>query len=189
MKSGNGIQRAFNYSDLFLNSFFSIGSGYLHNSTEHLIIFIYSGELVILESGQEISVKSGESVFIRKDMPVKLYKKNDQEEMFQGIIMGFSRPFLSECYKNVRKKQILSYGGKLECGIVRLPKTPYIQSLHVSMIPYFQWGVKPSGKILELKLREGIYCLLLLDNRFFTCLFDFMNPWGLSLISIPCHKN
>lgn len=40
---------------------------------------------------------------------------------------------------------------------------------------YLEWGVKPSDCIVELKQQEGIFSLLLVDDKFYTSLFDSIN--------------
>jgi len=63
-----------------------------------------------------------------------------------------------------------------------LPQTPDIESLFQSMTPYFDSSVKPADKLMELKLHEGIYSLLNIDKRFYSCLFDFTEPWKIDIL-------
>jgi AraC-like DNA-binding protein len=71
---------------------------------------------------------------------------------------------------------------KLKQSLIKLPKTPEIESLFQSMIPYFDTSKKPSEQIMKLKMQEGVYSLLNIDKNFFSCLFDFTEPWKIDIM-------
>jgi AraC-like DNA-binding protein len=49
------------------------------------------------------------------------------------------------------------------------------------MTPYFDSTIKPSELIMKLKMQEGVYCLLNIDKNFYSCLFDFTEPWKIDI--------
>ncbi len=57
------------------------------------------------------------------------------------------------------------------------------------MIPYIKWGIKPSIYILELKRMEAIHGLLIIDERFYPYLFDFIFLRKTNLIKCLNNKN
>lgn len=163
----NNNCRIFNYSDIFLNHFFHCETSYHEICPEHVLVMIYAGELIIHYGNNEITIKSGEYVFIQRDIDIIFIKKDTESELFRGVFMGFSSIFLSDFHKTIDKSKIPVISTKFESKVIRLPKTPYIQSLYMSLRPYFDAKIKPSKELLELKLQEGIYSLLLIDDKFY----------------------
>lgn len=171
MKTNRSGYYPLNYSDLYFDTFFQDETDCAVLCPEHVMVFVYSGELVIEQGVHTETAGNGEIVFIRRDIRVVLTKRSCGGEKFRGVFMGFSPSFLMGFYCNLDKRKIPCNAGSFPTGIIKLPPTPYIQSLYVSMIPYFHWGVKPSRNLLELKMQEAIYNLLLADDRFYACLF------------------
>ena len=54
------------YSDLFLAMYFDGGKSCLHRNHSHVLVYVYSGEMVIDEKGQITRLHKGECAFIRK---------------------------------------------------------------------------------------------------------------------------
>lgn len=162
-----------NYSDKYLNTFFcnNIKSTCIYS--EHTLILIYSGKLIVIDGNKRTPVKKGECVFIRKNTKPLMITQDCKGEKFLSISMGFNRSFLFQVWRNINKKHFSCERNILRKKTIKLPQNPYLQSLYISMIPYFQWGVKPCEEILKLKLQEAVYCLLETDNKFYFSLFDF----------------
>jgi AraC-like DNA-binding protein len=66
--------------------------------------------------------------------------------------------------------------------VVKLPKTPNLESLFLSMIPYFETDEEPQKEVIELKMQEGVLSLLNIDKAFFPTLFDFAEPWKIDIL-------
>ena len=60
------------YSDLFLAMYFDGGKSCLHRNHSHVLVYVYSGEMVIDEKGQITRLHKGECAFIRKDFSVQI---------------------------------------------------------------------------------------------------------------------
>ena len=148
----------------------------------HGLVYIYSGEFLIEEPDKQTLVHGGECVFLRKDNRITVYKRPRGEEQFKGIFLIFNRNFLREFYQTIDKKDIPHEIDALERSVIKLPKTPDIESLFQSMTPYFDSALKPSKQLMHLKLQEGVYSLLNIDKRFSTCLFDFTEPWKIDIM-------
>ena len=72
------------YSDLFLAMYFDGGKSCLHRNHSHVLVYVYSGEMVIDEKGQITRLHKGECAFIRKDFSVQMTKQAWNGEQFQG---------------------------------------------------------------------------------------------------------
>lgn len=53
-----------NYSDVFY-SFFTNNDSICHDKAKyHYLVYVYSGEMLLVKNGKEISIRSGQCVFI-----------------------------------------------------------------------------------------------------------------------------
>ncbi|MFR9166589.1 MAG: hypothetical protein ACLVKO_10385 [Dysgonomonas sp.] len=154
-----------------------------------VIFFMYSGKLTIKCKNKKISVEKGECVFLQANTTATFQTKDCDNESFCGIYIGFNKPFLSEFYNNCYNKKSLPEKDKIPADIMKMPCTPYMQSLYISMIPYLERKIKPEKNVMELKRMECIYCMLTSDPRFYTSLFDFIKPIELNLFYIINKNN
>lgn len=172
----------FNYSDVFFAHYFN-NDVRCHKMIEnHALMYLYSGELIVDENNKQTKIDSGQCIFIRRDNRVTLTKKASGENQFQTITMVLTRNFLREFYQTMNKNDFPSEVQKFKQSLIKLPKTPEIESLFQSMTPYFDSSVKPSDQIMKLKMQEGVYSLLNIDKSFYSCLFDFTEPWKIDIM-------
>jgi len=139
----------------------------------------------VLEEGREKKktiIRSGESAFVRRDNRVNMYKQPKENEPFRGIFMTLKRHFLRNLYQKIDYKNLPLEAKKHKHSIIKLPQTPDITGLFQSIIPYFNSSIKPSEEIMNLKLQEGVYALLNIDQCFFPTLFDFTEPWKIDIL-------
>ena len=81
------------YSDLFLAMYFDGGKSCLHRNHSHVLVYVYSGEMVIDEKGQITRLHKGECAFIRKDFSVQMTKQAWNGEQFKAIFLMFTMKF------------------------------------------------------------------------------------------------
>lgn len=181
-KSGDYL--AFNYSNIVFSYYFSNECMCTQMVRDHFLVYIYSGEY-ILEEGKEKKrtvIRPGECAFLRRDNRVNMFKQPKGSEPFRGIFMTFKRNFLRDMYQKFDREKLPIETSKHKSSVMKLPKTPDITGLFQSMIPYFDSSIKPSEVIMNLKLQEGVYSLLNINNRFFPTLFDFTEPWKIDIL-------
>ncbi|MGE5456780.1 MAG: AraC family transcriptional regulator, partial [Methanococcaceae archaeon] len=173
---------SFNYSDIFFSYYFTKDTKCVKMVKEHTLVYVYSGELLVEERSKKTRIRGGECVFLRRDNRVSLTKQPKGEELFKAIFMIFNRNFLREFYQTMDKKHLPVEAEKHKPSVIKLPPTPDITSLFQSMTPYFDTSIKPADEIMKLKLHEGVYSLLNIDNRFYPGLFDFTEPWKIDIL-------
>lgn len=172
----------FNYSDIFFSYYFNDRQKCSKMVRNHCLVYIYSGEYILEEGDVRTTVRAGECVFMRRDNRVNMIKQSKGDEPFRGIFMMFKRNFLRDIYQTISKKELPPDAGKHQPSVVKLPQTPDITGLFQSMVPYFDSLVQPSGEMMNLKLMEGVYSLLNIDEKFFPTLFDFTEPWKIDIL-------
>jgi len=172
----------FNYHDVFFSYYFNNERSCTQMITDHMMAYVYSGELILEEGDKTTVVHKGECVFLRRDNRVKMTKQPLGEEQFQGIFMIFKRNFLRDFYQNLEKKVLPLEAEKYKPSVIKLPKAADIESLFQSMLPYFDSDKVPARELMQLKLHEGVYSLLSIDKRFYPALFDFTEPWKIDIM-------
>jgi len=148
----------------------------------HYLVYIYSGELLLEERTCRTVVHKGECAFIRRDNRVTLTKQPKEDEQYKGIFLTFKRNFLRELYQRIEKRDIPQDTQKDEPSVIKLKKSPDIESLFSSMTPYFNSAFQPSEELMQLKLQEGVFALLSIDKKYYASLFDFTEPWKIDIL-------
>ncbi len=94
----------FNYHNIFFSYYFNNERSCTQMIHDHMLVYVYSGELVVEENNQRKEIHSGECVFLRRDNHVSMTKQPKNKEQFKAIFMIFSRNFLREFYQTLDKK-------------------------------------------------------------------------------------
>ena len=172
------------YSDIFLAMYFDNGKSCLHRNHSHVLVYMYSGELEIMENEKITKLHKGDCAFIRKDFSVQLIKQGYNGEQFKAIFLMFTGKFLREFYGRLDKEGLPANARRSKASLYKLPsKRPDIVSLFESMTPYFKSGIQPTKELLTLKMTEGLYVLLNTDKSLYASLFDFTDPWKIDILS------
>lgn len=172
----------FHYHDIFFSYYSEDEISCAKMIREHMLVYLYSGELVLEKEGKVEKIGKGECVFIRRDNTVNMTKQPKGEERFKAIFMNFKRNFLREFYQTIDRKDLPLEAEKHKPSVIKLPNTPDIKSLFQSMTPYFDSDKEPAKELMHLKLQEGVYSLLNIDQRFYPALFDFTEPWKIDIL-------
>ena len=173
MQSENQTYQIYNYTDIFSKYFFNREDNYNRPCPEYALIFVFSGELVVCNGNCEKTISKRGYIFLRKDKDTILNIKSFENEPFSSICMGFSHNFLYKFYQSIKKKEGVKFTENFPLKVIELPRTPYLESMYVSLLPYLSRNVKPMEQIVEIKLMEAVFSLLLTDERFYPYLFDF----------------
>lgn len=172
----------FNYHDIFFSYYFNNETSCTQMIDNHMLVYVYSGEILLEEHGRQIALHRGDCAFLRRDNRVRMTKQPLGDEQFQGIFMIFKRNFLRDFYQGLDKKSIPGDIEKPELSVIKLPKAADIDSLFSSMMPYFDSDKEPAKELMQLKLQEGVYSLLSIDKRYYPALFDFTEPWKIDIL-------
>jgi AraC-like DNA-binding protein len=146
------------------------------------MMYVVSGKLIITEGNKEYTICKGESIFVRRDHRVMFTKNLNGNEPYQSITLQFNRNYLKKVYQKLNIDNKLKKARPLDSSVHILDKSPYLDSLFVSMLPFFENDIKPHPEFVEQKLEEGVRALLNLDESFYPTLFDFADPWKIDIM-------
>ncbi len=148
----------------------------------HVLIYVYSGEMVVEDNGHTLKAGKGSYVFIKRDHQVKLLKHAAGDAPYKAISIRFERSFLRGFFSRLDKTALPEGVKRAREAAILLPRTPALQSLFLSLFPYTDANAKPKDEIIRLKMQEALYCLLDTDARFYPTLFDFNESWKIDLL-------
>lgn len=172
------------YSDIFFAMYFDGGMSCTHRNHSHVLLYIYSGEMIIEEKGKTTRLHRGDCAFIRKDFSVKMTKQAWNGEQFKAIFLTFTPNFLRGFYNKLEPDSIPKDARRENVSLCKLPSNrPDIVSLFESMTPYFDSGIQPSEELLQLKMVEGMYVLLNTNKNLYASVFDFTDPWKIDILN------
>jgi len=172
----------FSYHDIFFSYYFNNEISCMQMIKDHMLVYVYSGEIILVEGNVKTVVHKGECVFLRRDNRIRLTKQPRGEEQFQAIFMHFKRNFLRDFYQTIDKKVLPLEAEKYKPSVIKLLNSPDIESLFQSMKPYFDTEKEPAKELMKLKLQAGVYTLLNIDKHFYPALFDFTEPWKIDIL-------
>ena len=128
----------------------------------HVLIYVYSGEMVVDDNGHTLKVGKGNYVFIKRNHQVKLLKHTAGGTPYKAISIRFERNFLRNFFSTLDKTTLSKEVKRFRESALLLPQTPALQSLFLSLLPYTDANLKPKDEIIRLKMQEALYCLSLI---------------------------
>lgn len=148
----------------------------------HVLIYVYSGEMIVEDNGRRVKVNAGEYVFLRRDNHVQILKQAVGDAPYKAISIRFERNFLRDYFSRTDREKLPVNVRRFKDVALKLHKTPYLDSLFFSLYPYTDVEVKPLPELMAMKMNEAVFCLLSYDERFYPTLFDFNAPWKIDLL-------
>ena len=149
---------------------------------DHALVYLSGGRLEISGSDSTMSMMPGDCVFIRKDRRITLSKSMAEDGTpYKAVTMTFRRPFLVDYYRRVRVDGLPRQAVRSSSPVQRIPSGPDISALFSSLMPYFRSGEKPDMEWLDMKMAEGLTCILRTDPGLYASIFDFSSLWKIDL--------
>lgn len=174
--------RIIKHSDIIYSCFIPTETLSEFRMNVHVLIYVYSGEMVVEDNGHTVKVNAGEYVFIRRDNHVRLLKQAAGDTPYKAISIRFERNFLRDYFGKADREKLPVDARRFKEAALKLQKTPYLDSLFFSLFPYTDAEVKPLPELMTMKMNEAVFCLLSYDERFYPTLFDFNAPWKIDLL-------
>lgn len=151
--------------------------------TEHMLVYLCSGEMDLIESnGRLHHLTGGDAFFVPRNHKMRKVKYPAKNGVpFKGLFLflkvSFLRKVLAECRLSI--DSFPQYKGK--SPYVLLDSHPFLAGLFKSLELYFDAREYPSELLMESKLKEAVLALLQLRPDLAPVLFDCAKPWKIDL--------
>jgi AraC-like DNA-binding protein len=153
-----------------------------HIQKDHILAYVYSGELWVQDGDNELVAGPRSNVFIRKNHRIRFAIRQGRDEQIRIVFLVLSRNMLLRFYQQMDKGLLSLSTGIFRASFLNIPPGIAMESLFLSLVPYINSSLRPSEKVMELKLTEAIYALMDADKRIATTLFDFVEPWKIDIL-------
>lgn len=151
--------------------------------SEHMLVYLCSGELDLIAPDKKYHLKKGDSFFVKRNHLVRKIKQPSKNgEPFKGLFLQLKMPFLKKML-NVHRITVPLVSNPItaKSTYVMLNKHPFLNGLFTSLEQYFDAQQYPSKELMEAKLQEAVFTLLQLRPDLGQVLFDFAEPWKINL--------
>ena len=174
--------QVYKYGDIVYSCFVPHEMLSEHRMPVHVLIYVYSGEMLADDGGRTLKACAGDYVFLKRDHRVKLLKHTAGDAPYKAISIRLERGLLRDFFSRLDKAALPAGVRRIPDAALLLPRTVALQSLFLSLFPYTDANVRPKDEIVQLKMQEAIHCLLDADPRLYPTLFDFNEPWKIDLL-------
>lgn len=151
--------------------------------TEHMLVYLCSGELELITPEKQYHFKKGDAFFIKRNHLVhKIKQPSENGEPFKGLFLQLKMPFLKKIVSEYQITVSLKNNPAIrDATYVMLEKHPFLKGLFYSLEQYFDAHQYPSKELMEAKLKEAVFILLQLKPDLGAVLFNFAEPWKIDL--------
>ena len=151
--------------------------------SEHMLVYLCSGELDLIAPDKQYHLKKGDSFFVKRNHLVRKIKRPSSDgEPFKGLFLQLKMPFLKRMLNEHNiTVPLVSNPVTTNSTYVLLKKHPFLNGLFSSLEQYFDAQQYPSKELMETKLQEAVFTLLQLRPDLGQVLFDFTEPWKINL--------
>ena len=151
--------------------------------SEHMLVYLCSGELDLIAPDKKYHLKKGDSFFIKRNHLVRKIKQPSKNgEPFKGLFLQLKMPFLKRMlHEHNLTVPLVSNPATAKSTYVMLEKHLFLNGLFYSLEQYFDAQQYPSKELMEVKLQEAVFTLLQLRPDLGQVLFDFAEPWKINL--------
>jgi len=145
---------------------------------EHMLVYIISGEMVVLYDDNKITFHRGDCFFIERNHLIQTIKQSDSEndQCFNAIFFIFTPYILKKLLKEIifsANENVISQKQLQAYCIFKIDQHPFLIALFRSLEIYFKSDEKPIMPVVESKLKEAISILLQLKPELYPILSDY----------------
>lgn len=151
--------------------------------SEHMLVYICSGEMTLISKDRRYYLKKGDYFFIKRNHLLRKIKQPAKNgEPFKGLFLQLKMPFLKKILADSNVTiPLVANPAITKANYVILEKHPFLKGLFSSLEQYFDTDEYPSKELMDIKMREAVFTLLQLKPDFGSVLFDFTEPWKIDL--------
>ena len=176
-----GVQ-LYNYMDTFFCCTVSSKQEFESVISEHMLVYVISGELDVLYHDRRRKLQRGQAYLIRRNFKAhKIEYPSKDGTPFKGLFLQLKASMLKKAMHDLalRKKDCKPYSSK--SPYVMLPENPLLTGMFKSLEVYFDTQSYPSELLMETKIKEVIFTLIEIMPELKSVLFDIVAPWKIDL--------
>jgi AraC-like DNA-binding protein len=146
---------------------------------EHSVVRVLSGELKVIQAEKTYVFGAGDTHLFPRNRLALLVKSDKDGEPYRAIVVKLTHDILRSYYE--------AYQGEISPvyktdHLVKLGKSPLLDSFFDSMLPYFNLEYQLPSDLSQLKIREAITILRTVDRNVDAILSDFSEPHKINLV-------
>lgn len=153
-----------------------------HAMTDHSLVYVYAGQLTIVNEGRTCVLRRGECAFLARNFKLEMSAGSRDGAELKAVFLVLARDFLMRYYQHSDKSQLPPVSAKRLPNVSKLPPDLHIDSLFESLSVFFDADQEPAPQYMKLKQMEAADCLTGIDNRFCVTLFDFVGAWKTDIL-------
>lgn len=146
---------------------------------EHSVVRVVSGELKVIQANETYVFNAGDTHLFPRNRLALLVKSDKDGQPYRAIVVKLTHNILRSYYEGIPSEVNPVF--KTD-HIVKLDKSPLLDSFFDSMLPYFNLEYKLPQELSELKIQEAITILRTVDRNVDAILSDFSEPHKINLV-------
>ena len=147
-------------------------------SDDNVLVGVLAGELKVVQADRTHYCGPGETLLLPRKQPTTLLKYPKDGIAYQAVILKLPTALVRAYYAETAPTPSRSAFP----GLLLFPKSPLLQSLFASLLPYLELEQRLPEKLLAVKVAEVMEILRSLDPNSDAVLADFSEPGKLNLV-------
>ncbi|MEM6319360.1 MAG: AraC family transcriptional regulator [Bacteroidota bacterium] len=152
-------------------------------TTEHELIYVISGELIMESNGQQLEIRAGEAILAKKGTYF-FFRKLAQAigQNYESVLFFIRESFINDF---IRQYALSSKTTKAVIApVVKIPNHALLEGFIQSLYPYFDQNLVGKKELLRLKTFELLIQLLNINPDLFGYFFQLNQPTQQDLVQI-----
>ncbi|MEJ7658557.1 MAG: AraC family transcriptional regulator [Hymenobacter sp.] len=145
---------------------------------DNVLVGVLAGELKVVQADRTRYCGAGDALLLPRNQPATLLKYPKDGAAYQAVMLTLPTALVRAYYA----QQPPVPAPAAAAGLVLLPKSPLLQSLFASLLPYLALEHRLPATLLAGKVTEAIEILRSLDQRSDGVLADFAEPGKINLV-------
>jgi AraC-like DNA-binding protein len=131
-------------------------------SPQHIVVYIYSGELILTYGKSTLAFTAGDTVLVPKNQLTRSLKKPAHGQPFKCVSIFLPEEELREFYLN---RPVLESWRENISKQRPIKSDPLLESFFASLLPYFDMQDDLPEALVSLKIQEALTIIDTIDKR------------------------
>ncbi|MDF7814953.1 AraC family transcriptional regulator [Hymenobacter sp. YC55] len=145
---------------------------------DNVLVRVLAGELKVVQADRTLYCAAGDTVLLPRKQPATLIKYPKDGAAYQAVVMKLPTALVRAYYAENAPEPARA----ITTDVLLYPKSPLLQSLFASLLPYLELEHQLPEKLLAVKIAEVLEILRSLDKSSDGVLADFSEPGKVDLV-------